>query len=139
MPSVNNLMGLGMPAKWAVSVARVPDSTAVAALTDNTGGTGSDTLAAATNTDTLTDSSGGTADDTISPMIAGGTGAAAGGWDTAANRDTSIANIDNNFKEVADQLATQNALNTVLINALSSLSDKVNELRTQLVSAGIAT
>lgn len=49
----------------------------------------------------LTDSTGGTADGTLSAIPAGGTGAAAGGWDTAGNRDTAIVNINNNFAELS--------------------------------------
>ncbi len=54
----------------------------------------------------LTDSTGGTADVTLQPMIAGGTGAAAGGWDTAGNRDTSISRINDNFADIAKALNT---------------------------------
>lgn len=66
----------------------------------------------------ITDSSTGTVGDTLDPMIAGGTGQAAGGWDTAGNRDTSIAAINDNF---------------------AILADRVNELRAALVAAGIIT
>lgn len=82
----------------------------VAQLTDNTGGTASDTLAAATNTSELTDSTGGTADTTLAAIS--GSGADAG--------------INNNFADLAAQLEVQRALNTVLLNAVASLAAKVN-------------
>ena len=42
---------------------------------------------------------------TTAAAPAGGTGTAAGGWDTAANRDLAIATI-NNLKTRLDQLET---------------------------------
>ena len=42
---------------------------------------------------------------TSSAAPAGGTGTAAGGWDTAANRDAAIATI-NNLKTRVDQMET---------------------------------
>jgi hypothetical protein len=42
---------------------------------------------------------------TVAAAPAGGTGTAAGGWDTAANRDLAIATI-NNLKTRLDQLET---------------------------------
>lgn len=88
-------------------------------FTNSTGGSSSDTLAAGTNTDALTDSSGGTADDTIEAVGATNSGDVSGA-------------INNNFKEMADQLATQRALNTVLINSVTSLGDKINDLLRQI-------
>lgn len=64
----------------------------------------------------LTDSSTGTAIDTVDPMVAGGTGTASGGWDTAGNRDTSITAINDNF---------------------ASLSAKINALLTNLKDRGV--
>jgi len=39
-------------------------------------------------------------------IVAGGTGAAAGGWDTAGNRDTSITTMGE-FKTVINNILTQ--------------------------------
>lgn len=52
----------------------------------------------------LTDNSGGTAGTGLDPAPAGGTGAAAGGWDTAANRDLAIAAINDNFASINKKL-----------------------------------
>jgi len=42
---------------------------------------------------------------TVAGAPSGGTGTAAGGWDTAGNRDTAIATI-NNLKARVDQMET---------------------------------
>lgn len=78
-------------------------------LTDNSGGAPTDTIPAATNTDALTHAVG-TADDTVDDV---------GG---AFSQTT----LNNNFKEITDQLATQRALNIVVIDALASLTAKLN-------------
>lgn len=88
-----------------------------ATLTDSTGGTPGSTLAAATNTTSLTLADGaGTNDGTIGAVT-----------DAA----TSLAAI----QELAAQLAIQRSLNTVLINAVSSLAAQVNALRVDLIDA----
>ncbi len=66
----------------------------------------------------ITDSSTGAGGDTLQPMIAGGTGAAEGAWDTSGNRDTSITRINDNF---------------------SILADRINELRDTMIKAGLWT
>ncbi len=83
----------------------------VVGLTDDSGGAVSETLAVQTNTDALTHAVG-TADDTIA--------------DVTGSFSQSILN--NNFKEVSDQLATQRTLNTVLANSVASLTDKLTDL-----------
>ena len=92
------------------------------ALTDSTGGTDPEdgTLAAVTNTDTLTDSTGGSADDTLDAVTqqAGGAG--------VELTDGDAAKINNNFKEVADQLATQKTANTAILAAVSQLATYLN-------------
>lgn len=93
-------------------------------LTNNSGGVVSNTIAAATNIATLTDSSGGAKDNIIEAV-----GATNGG-------DVSGA-INNNFAELAEELAAQRALNTVLINAVASLTSKVNALNAALEAFGI--
>lgn len=62
------------------------------------------TITNATEFPAITDSTGGTASTTFAAVPAGGTGAAAGGWDTAGHRDTAIASINNNFAQIAKQL-----------------------------------
>ena len=106
-------------------------------LTDNSGGTGTDTLAAVTNVDTLS-IAGLTeaADDTPVDIVATAGACAGAASPTAANVDTAIATAvasivtatNKNFKEVCDQVVTQEAANTAIVNALSSLADKVNEI-----------
>jgi hypothetical protein len=82
-----------------------------AALTDSSGGTPGTTLAAGTNTDALTDSSGGSANTTIDAIS--GSGADAG--------------INNNFADLAAQLAKQRTLNGVLLNHVASLATELNK------------
>lgn len=53
----------------------------------------------------LTDNSGGTSDQTLAAIPAGGIGVAAGGWDTAANRDIAITNINNNIADLAKKIS----------------------------------
>lgn len=89
----------------------------IVALTNSTGGSGTDTLAAATNTSALTDSSGGSANTTIAAIT------------QAANAGSAdVGPVADGFADIAAQLAIQRTLNTVLINSITSLGDKVNEL-----------
>lgn len=118
------------------------DFSGVTVITDSTGGVDpGDTLAAVTNTDTLTDSTGGTADNTVSPVVAiadasmvaiGGSGmttAQEAEYDTAMGEvNTAIGIINDNFKEVTDQIITQKTANTAILAAISGLAGKVNEL-----------
>lgn len=89
----------------------------VVAFTVSTGGAVSNTLAAATNTDSLTDSSGGTANTTIAAIT------------NAANVGSAdVGPVADGFADIAAQLAKQRTLNTVLINAITSLGTKVNQI-----------
>lgn len=101
-----------------------------AALTDSTGGSASDTLAAMTNTTALTDNNGGTADGTVEDVADIALSTSDTYTDAAVNAavNTAIASISNNFEEVVTQLALQRTLNTALINAVASLAAKVNVL-----------
>jgi len=108
-------------------------------LTDNSGGSATSTIAAMTNVDTLTDSTGGSADDTVANV-----GTAVTGVDGTANNaaskadvDTRLTGINNNFKELTDQIITQKALNTVLINAVASLAEDNNDLKSKMRTSGI--
>lgn len=103
---------------------------AIASLTDSSGGTVSETLAAMTNIAALTDSSGGTKDNTVEALPA--TQATPSGM-TAAERTA----ISNNFAELSEELIAQRALNTTLINAVASLSAKLNAALAALRSAKI--
>lgn len=60
----------------------------------------------------LTDNTGGTPDQALAAVPAGGTGTAAGGWDTAGNRDTAIAAINDN---IADLAALVDEMRTTLV------------------------
>lgn len=90
-------------------------------LTDNSGGSATGTIGAMTNVDTLTDSTTGTADDTLVAISGSG----------------DDANINNNFKELIDQIITQRALNTVLIDSVASLAADNNDLRSKMRTSGI--
>lgn len=103
---------------------------AIASLTDNSGGTASGTLALMTNIDALTDNSGGTKDNTVEALPA--IQATPGGM-TAAERTA----ISNNFAELSEELIAQRLLNTTLINAVASLSTKLNAALAALRSAKI--
>lgn len=110
----------------------IADITAAATITDNSGGTdpGDDTIAAVTNTDALTDSTGGTADDTVSDAsTAVGETQNAGSADKT-DVDARLVTINNNFKEVVDQLATQRTANTALLAAIAQLAAKQNTTST---------
>jgi hypothetical protein len=105
-----------------------------AALIDSTGGTSSQTLSAMTNVDTLTDSTGGTADNTVSDVSTAVTGA--DGTDSNAalktDVDSRLVDINNNFKELVDQIITQETFNTNTRNALASMADEINALITDV-------
>jgi hypothetical protein len=104
------------------------------AITDSTGGAASTTLAAFTNLDTLTDSTSGTADDTVADVSTAVTGVDGAGSNAAskADVDTRLTAINNNFKELTDQVISQKAANTVLVNAIASLAAEYNELLTDV-------
>jgi predicted RecA/RadA family phage recombinase len=127
--------------------AQTQDALTVTAMT----GVANTAPAAETNLDTLTDSTGGTPATTIAALQAGGTGAAAGAWDTANHRDAFIAAVANNFSSLTAELALQKALNTVLINDAKSFAVELNKakadvaahaatiaaLRASLIAAGV--
>jgi len=126
MATTEELMGLGMPSGQAVLVAKQLDTT----LTDSSTGTASDTIAAMTNTAALTDNSGGTANDVLEDCNDAVTGVDGTG-NTAASKtdvDARLVSIANNIADLADELATQRTLNIALINAVASLSVKINAM-----------
>lgn len=118
--------------EFHAQAAQVADAAAATAgaLTDNSGGVASQTLAAVTNLDTLTDSTGGVADDTVADVSTAVTGVDGVGSNAAskADVDTRLTAINNNFKELVDQVITQKAANTAIVNALASIADEVNKL-----------
>lgn len=100
-----------------------------ASLTDSTGGSAGDTLAALTNTDNLTDSTGGSADDTVDDVsTAVGQTQNAGSADKT-DVDARLVSINDNFKEVVDQLATQRTANALLADWAASLVEELNAAR----------
>lgn len=121
---------------------RIPS---VAALTDSSTGTPADTLSALTNIDTLTDSTTGSADNTVDPAVApteytavvnmtdpvtkAEGEAVSAALATLENEVTALVTVvNNNFKEVTDQVITQKAFNTSVTNNIASLAAKVNAL-----------
>lgn len=140
MPSASDLVGAGMPYRWAELLARIPDTvTTEANMTDNSGGTASDTIAPAINIAALTDSTSGTTDDTVADVSTAVTGVDGTGNNAAskADVDTRLGTINDNFSEVAEELIAQQALNLVLINAVASLTAKVNTLLTANRGGGL--
>ena len=95
----------------APAVANKDTGATVEALTDSSGGSASETLAVGVNTDALTHAVG-TADDTVA--------------DVTGSFSQSILN--DNFKEVTDQLATQKTLNALLLDHVASLAEKISDL-----------
>lgn len=108
-----------------------------ASLTDSTGGTPSDTLAAITLPASLTDNSGGAANDTIAAIPDPADAPA----DADALRDDLVANTLPPIRDAAADLAAKvNALIAELSdtrNALASLAAKVNAILTQATEAGV--
>jgi len=96
----------------SVSNATLAAGVTLTAVTDNSTGSATSTIAAATNTQALTDNSGGTPATTIAVIA-----------------DAATANA---VASIAVELATQRALNTVLINAVASLAAKINTTLTDL-------
>ena len=88
----NRSASVGAPLCWICVNSGTPGTWAeVRSVADQT--TGADQAA-------LTNSTGGSADGTMLAVPAGGAGAAAGGWDTAANRDLAITAINKNITEL---------------------------------------
>ena len=146
-PVAATTTGLTQQANIAQLSAQTQDALTVTAMT----GVANTAPAAETNLDTLTDSTGATAATTIVALQAGGTGAAAGGWDTANHRDTFIGQVAANFASLTAELALQKALNTVLINNAKTTAVELNKakadvaahaatiaaLRASLIAAGV--
>lgn len=99
---------------------------AVDELTDNSGGTPSDTLAAQTLAEVLTDSSGGTPATTIAAIT------------NAANAGSAdVGPTANAIASLATQVNALTAQNTVLRNTTASLAAVINDMRTAMVAAGL--
>ena len=94
-------------------------------ITDNSGGADPEdhTIPAFANTDTLTNSTGGSSDDTLAAVTqqAGGAG--------VELTDGDAAKINDNFTEVADQLATQKTHNAATANAFALVAAEYNSLK----------
>jgi hypothetical protein len=69
-----------------------------------------------------------TVDAVVGTIPAGGTGTAAGGWDTSGHRDAAIATMQDALVEIAALTADVTALRTT-----------VADLRTALIAAGVLT
>ena len=110
--------------------AQTQDALTVTAMT----GVANTAPAAETNLDTLTDSTGGTPATTLAAVGAGGTGAAAGGWDTANHRDAAILAINTNFSSLIAELALQKALNTVLVNNSKTFAVELNKAKADVAA-----
>lgn len=127
----------------SASATAIAAATNTTALTDSGGGTADDTVAAMTAPGALTDNGGGAAADgtigaitltepanlaaqtTINNQLAD----AVKELSTKANlANTMLGVVKDNLKEVTTQLALQRALNTVLINAVATLTAKLNAL-----------
>lgn len=127
---INALTSIGT--KINAVLAANPLFSGITALTVSTGGSATDTLAAATNLGSLTISSGdGTPDTTIADVSTAVGEAQNAGSADKADVDTRLVAIDSNFADVAAQLAAQRTLNTVIINSLTSIGTKLNEILTE--------
>ena len=125
----------------------------LATLTNSTGGTAADVLAAVTNIATLTDSTSGASVTDIKEVVSGGSGATAGAFAGATERDAAIVIMNDNNQALAvaliaqrawnvitantvttigRELIAQKAANTILINSVASLANKVSDLITHL-------
>ena len=129
-PVAATTTGLTQQANIAQLSAQTQDALTVTAMT----GVANTAPAAETNLDTLTDSTGATAATTIVALQAGGTGAAAGGWDTANHRDTFIGQVAANFASLTAELALQKALNTVLINNAKTTAVELNKAKADVAA-----
>lgn len=107
-------------------------------ITDSTGGTAGNGLAAMTNTDTLTDSTTGAADDTVDNVSTATTGVDGTGSNAASKVDVDarLVTINNNFKELVDQAGTQKTLNGKLTDGMAALAAEMNDLRDKLRNSG---
>ena len=123
----------GAPAASANQAAVTPTQDTI---TDNSTGAASTTIAAFTNLDTLTDSTGGTADNTVADVSTVVTGVDGAGSNAAskADVDTRLTAINNNFKELVDQIISQKAGNTVLVNAVASIAAQLAKIKTDIAA-----
>lgn len=110
--------------------------TAAAAITDNSGGVdpGDDTIAAVTNQSTLTDNGAGTADATVEDVADIALSTSDTYTDAAVNTavNAAIASISNNFKEYTTEQAKQVAANTAILAAIAQLAAKQNTTSTAI-------
>ncbi len=95
--------------------------TNTAELTNSVGGTPADTLAVATNIGSVTDGTTGSADGDLKPVVSGGSGATAGAFNDATTRDAAITIINDNFKELIDGYILQKAWNTSIANTVTTV------------------
>jgi predicted RecA/RadA family phage recombinase len=129
-----------------------PTAANVVDLTDNSGGVdpADDIVAVVTNVDTLTDSTGGTADDIIAAIAndldatmvpingSGMTTAQEAEYDTmVAAVNVRLDKINVNFKNVVDQLAIQRTANIAILAGISGLAAKQNEEIAALIAGSI--
>ncbi len=112
----------------APAVPKNVDGSTVAALTDNSGGSATETLAVATNIAALTDSTGGATVTTLLEVVPGGSGDATGAFSSGTTRDAAIVIINDNAKALVVALIAQKLVNTALTNAVASLAAKVAAL-----------
>jgi hypothetical protein len=129
-PVAATTTGLTQQANIAQLSAQTQDALTVTAMT----GAANTAPAAETNLDTLTDSTGGTPATTLAAVGAGGTGTAAGGWDTANHRDAAILAINTNFSSLIAELALQKALNTVLVNNNKTFAVELNKAKADVAA-----
>ena len=116
---------IAIPAATHTVLGSVKEGANVTALTDNTGGTVSQTLAAVTVPATITDSTGGSASTTFAPIAAG----------LLYIQSDGVA-IKNALAQIVLNLNASNTAYGVLKNSISSLAAEVNAIRAQLVASG---
>lgn len=109
---------------------RVKNISGVTELTNNSGGAVSNTIAAATQPTTLTDNGTGTADYAVQDVADIALSTSNTYTDAAVNSaiNTALHSTKNNFKEMTEIFSQQKELNAALINAIASLSEKINDL-----------
>jgi predicted RecA/RadA family phage recombinase len=129
-----------------------PTAANVVDLTDNSGGVdpADDIVAVVTNVDTLTDSTGGTADDIIAAIAndldatmvpingSGMTTAQEAEYDTmVAAVNVRLDKINENNKNFVDQIITQEAANIAITAAITQIIVKQSEIITALEDASL--
>ncbi len=120
----NLLSSAAVPATTSVAGV-VKQAVNVSALTDNTGGAVSSTLAAITVASTLTDSTGGSVSTTLAAITAG-----------ASYAQADLVAVKNGIASIAAIVNTDTAQVTVVKNAIASLSAKVDALLSALITSG---